>query len=54
MTTEEAKEMIKDIVRRTIKLIPPAYEKNRPPMKLFPDVPEWQILSMIFGRMASK
>lgn len=41
MTTEEAKEMIKDIVRRTVKLIPSTYEKNRPPMKLFPDVPEW-------------
>lgn len=41
MTKEEAKEKIKDIVGKTVKLIPPTYEKNLPPMKQFIDVPEW-------------
>lgn len=41
MTKEEAKERIKDIVGKTVKLIPPTYEKNLPPMKQFIDVPEW-------------
>lgn len=41
MTKEEAKDKIKEIVGKTIKLIPSTYEKNLPPMKQFIDVPEW-------------
>lgn len=41
MTKEEAKETIEDIVRRTVQRIPSTYEKDLPPMKHFPDVPQW-------------
>lgn len=41
MNKEEAKEKIKDIVGKTVKLIPPTYEKDLPPTELFKDVPEW-------------
>ncbi|HJH38423.1 MAG TPA: hypothetical protein K8V76_04460 [Bacteroides ovatus] len=41
MTKEEAKEMINEIVEKTIKLIPIIYEENLPPSKQIPDVPQW-------------
>lgn len=34
MTKEAAKEIIKDLVKRTIQRIPSVYEKDLPPMEL--------------------